>query len=176
MLKCLGILAMGIFNEIEGYLNNELGHIFSKYLEFDESNLKIYRDKFGSIVIDMIFPFEKHKEIDISEVLCAIDDLKQRFIKSRIEFNYFIEKTKTNAVIIPFYSIEILYSEKEECFIAIVPCFEYCFAKGDTREEALQKVERVLDDLVHHYVNEKIELPPPIQNYLQLEPDPKINK
>ncbi|MHA2403720.1 MAG: type II toxin-antitoxin system HicB family antitoxin, partial [Candidatus Kariarchaeaceae archaeon] len=123
---------------------------------------------------DMIFPKEKYKDIDITEVEWAIDGLKQQFSDITIEFNYFIEKNQTDTVEIPLYSIEIFYSEKEECFIAFAPSFEYCFAKGDTREEALQKVEQVLDDLVRNYLSENIELPPLIEKYQDLEHDPKI--
>lgn len=165
---------MGIITKIEEYLNTDLLHVFSKYLVFDSRNLKIYRDKFGSVVIDMFFPIETYRDIDITEVEWAIVGLKQQFHDITIEFNYFIEKNQADIVDIPLYSIEIFYSEKEECFIAFAPSFEYCFAKGDSREEALQKVEKVLDDLVRHYLNEKIELPSLIEKYQDLEHDPKI--
>jgi predicted RNase H-like HicB family nuclease len=38
------------------------------------------------------------------------------------------------------YTVEIFYSEEDECFIAIAPDLPGCSAFGDTREEALKEM------------------------------------
>ncbi len=59
------------------------------------------------------------------------------------------------------YAIEIIYSEKAEGYIAVVPELPGCSAFGETEEEALKEVKDAIGVWICYAEVEKREVPKP---------------
>ncbi len=67
------------------------------------------------------------------------------------------------------YAIEILFSEEDEGFIAVVPELPGCSAFGSTEEEALVEVKTAMALWLDAAAKEGREIPPPSGKRLLVE-------
>lgn len=59
------------------------------------------------------------------------------------------------------YAIHIFWSDEDAGFIAISQEFPGLSAFGETREEALQEAQKVLDEMIEIYHSKGMQLPEP---------------
>ncbi len=64
------------------------------------------------------------------------------------------------------YAIQIFWSEEDEGFIAICQEFPGLSAFGESREEALNEAEIVLNSMIKSYVSSGVPLPEPSSTLL----------
>lgn len=66
---------------------------------------------------------------------------------------------------IPNYPVDINYNSTENSFVARVPDLNYATARGDTPEEALEKLQTSIKETIENTLLNGRKLPEPSINY-----------
>jgi len=65
------------------------------------------------------------------------------------------------------YTINIFWSEEDDCYVAIIPDFPYLSAFGDTQEEAVTDAQKVIQMAIESLERDGIPLPEPKYHKIQ---------